>query len=169
MGTLHLITGDYIENSRRMDAIVNSQNKYMISGSGICGAIYKAAGPKLSEYCQNNYKKHMSIGEVRITPGFDLKADIIHILVPKYYEERDPLEKLLYCYNNLLLSIKDKGYKIILMPSLGTGVYGYKHEEVAGPLIKLLTEFCQYNDVEIYLNNRLELETNVYLKYYKHQ
>lgn len=166
MGTLYLITGDYITNSRGMDAVVNSQNKYMISGSGICGAIYIAAGPKLSEYCQNHYKKNMTIGEVRITPGFDLKADIVHILVPKYYEETNPLDKLIYCYKNLLLSIKAKGYKKILIPSLGTGVYGYKHEEVAGPLIKLLLEFCHHNDVEIYLNNRTQAHTNIYLKYY---
>lgn len=80
MGTLHLITGDIIENCIDMDAIVNAQNKYMQNGSGVCGAIYNAAGISLLEYCQKNYKEYMTDGEVRITPGFNLKCDIIHIL-----------------------------------------------------------------------------------------
>ena len=59
MGKLYLITGDIIENSNGMDAIVNAQNKYMINGSGICGTIYRNAGMKLLEYCKNNYSVPM--------------------------------------------------------------------------------------------------------------
>ena len=51
MGRLFLTTGDYISNSNGMDAIVNAANKYMINGSGICGAIYVAAGVELIDYC----------------------------------------------------------------------------------------------------------------------
>jgi O-acetyl-ADP-ribose deacetylase (regulator of RNase III) len=54
-GKLIFLSGDYITNSKGMNAIVNAANKYMIQGSGICCAIYKAAGPKLQEYC----KKHL--------------------------------------------------------------------------------------------------------------
>ena len=70
------------------------------------------------------------------------------------------------CYNNLLLSIKEKGYKKVLIPSLGTGVHGYKHEDVVKPLINLLMGFCKINDVEIYLNNMLPIQKDIYLKYY---
>lgn len=35
-----------------MNAIVNAQNKYMIDGSGICGAVYRNAGIELLDYCQ---------------------------------------------------------------------------------------------------------------------
>ena len=81
MGTLHLITGDIIENCIDMDAIVNAQNKYMQMGSGVCGAIYNAAGIELLNYCQNNYKEYMIDGEVRITPGFNLKCNIVHVFI----------------------------------------------------------------------------------------
>lgn len=166
MGRLFLICGDFILNSKGMDAIVNSQNKYMQIGSGICGAIYKASGPQLEDYCKNNYNEYMKTGEVRITKGFNLPMDIIHALAPKYYEESDPINSLMDCYNNLLFSIKEKGYKKVLVPSLGTCIHGYKHEDVVKPLINLLMGFCKMNDVDIYLNNMLPIQKDIYLKYY---
>lgn len=168
MGKLYLTCGDFILNSKNMDAIVNAQNKYMQYGSGICGAICRASGTELLEYCQKNYKEYMVNGEVRITPGFNLPMDIIHVLAPKFYEETDPINSLMDCYNNVLLSIKDKCYKKVLIPSLGTGVHGYKHEEVVKPLINLLMGFCKMNDVEIYLNNMTPIQKDIYLNYYLH-
>ena len=166
MGKLYLTCGDFILNSKNMDAIVNAQNKYMQNGSGICGAIYRASGIELLEYCQKNYKEYMVNGEVRITPGFNLPMDIIHVLAPRFYEETNPINSLMDCYNNVLLSIKDKGYKKVLFPSLGTGIHGYKHEDVVKPLINLLMGFCKMNDVEIYLNSMAPIQKDSYLNYY---
>lgn len=166
MGKLILTCGDYISNSNGMDAIVNAANKYMQNGSGICGAIYRASGIELLEYCQNTYKEYMKNGEVRITSGFKLPMDIIHVLAPKYYEEKEPINSLMECYVNLLQEITNKNYKKILLPSLGTGVHGYKHDDVVNPLINLLVGFCKINDVEIYFNNATPLHKDIYLKYY---
>ena len=58
-------------------------------------------------------------GDVRITPGFNLPMDIIHVLTPKYYEETAPINSLMDCYNNLLLNIKENGYKKVLISSHG--------------------------------------------------
>ena len=44
MGKLKLVSGDINENSKNVEAIVNPTNKYMDYGSGVCGAIYEAAG-----------------------------------------------------------------------------------------------------------------------------
>lgn len=166
MGKLILTSGNYLDNVNYVDAIVNSQNKYMQYGSGICGVIYRSAGNELLEYCQSNYSTYMNVGEVRITPGFNLKKDIIHILAPKFYEESNPIEKLLDAYGNLLNVIKDKGYKSVLVCSLGAGIHGYKHEEIYKPVINLLNGFCRMNDIDIYFNNKYTLETDIYLKYY---
>ena len=164
MGKLYLLSGDYIENSQDKDAIVNTANPYMINGSGICGVIYKNAGSKLLNYCKQTYKILMKTAEVRITPGFDLNMDIIHVLAPKHYETKNPIEELLTAYKNMLETIIKHGYKNILVCSLGTGVYGYKHEEVAIPLITLLNDFCQNNEVNIYLNNMYPIYKDEYLK-----
>lgn len=164
MGKLFLITGDYIKNSKGMDAIVNAQNKYMSYGSGICGVIYRAAGVELQTYCKNNYNCDMEVGEVRITPGFDLKMDIIHVLAPKAFEEKEPIEKLIETYKNVLEAIKNKKYKNVLFNSLGTGIHGYRHSDVAKSLVKLLIDFCNESDVNIYLNNMYPIHKDEYLK-----
>lgn len=87
MGKLEIVSGnifDYLDNK---DLIVNSANKYMIYGSGICGAIYKKANKELLEdYCKNHYRENMKANEIRFTPGFDLGINLLHIYCPKYYE-----------------------------------------------------------------------------------
>lgn len=165
MGKLYLICGDYIENSFGMDAIVNAANKYMISGSGICGVIYRNAGAgELEQYCKENMQTEMVTGETRITPGFNLNMDIIHTLAPKYYEEEKPIEKMIETYRNMLNQIEKKKYKNVLMCSIGTGIHGYKHEDVAMKVISLLERFCELNDVNIYFNNINPTVKDIYLK-----
>ena len=66
-------------------------------------------------------------------------------------------------YLNVLIEIKNHNYKKIIIPSLGTGIHGYKHEDVAEKVINLLYDFCESNDVEIYFINRLSIVTNEYL------
>ncbi len=127
---------DYLDG---MDAIVNSNNQYMICGSGVCGLIYKKANiNKLEKYCKDNFKEKMKINEVRITPGFDLGIDIIHIYCPKYYESKDPINELLDSYENIFNVAKERNYKNIISVSLGTGIHGYKHNEVAKEVVNML-------------------------------
>ena len=165
MVKLNLITGDIIEQSIGMDAIVNSQNKYMSYGSGVCGAIYRAAGTEIINYCEENYDTYMVDGEVRITPGFNLNMDIIHVLAPKAYEHKDdPTEVLLNAYKNMLEEIKNRNYKKVILPSLGAGIHGYEHQDIAKPVITLLNDFCSNNDTELYLINMYPVYTNIYFE-----
>ena len=166
MGKLVFLTGDIIEECKNMDAIVNAQNKYMQMGSGICGAIYRAGGAELYDYCQNTYKEYMVDNEVRITPGFNLNCDVIHVLAPKAFEQNEPITKLMKCYDNLLQNIKDNNYKNILIPSLGTGYHGYNHEDIARKLVEKLDSFCKKNDINIYFINRFPIYTDIYLNEY---
>lgn len=147
MGNLIIKCGNILDYLDGMDAIVNSANKYMICGSGVCGAIYKKANKdKLEEYCKNNFKNYMKVNEVRITPGFDLGLDIIHIYCPKYYESKNPLEDLKQSYISIFEIAKEKGYKNIISVSLGTGIYGYKHNEIYKEIIdKIKKLVINYN------------------------
>lgn len=152
MKNLILVSGDIIENSNKynIEAIVNPANKYMDYGSGVCGAIYDKAGiEQLENYCHNKWNKDMEVNEIRITTGFALLKDIIHIYAPRYYEEQQPIEKLKEGYLKLFEVIIKEGYKSVIIPSLGTGFHCYTHEEVAEMVINLLNEFCKNNDVKI--------------------
>lgn len=53
--------------------------------------------------------------EIRITPGFNLKIDIIHVLAPISYQEKEPIAKLKETYENLVNIIKEMGYKKALI------------------------------------------------------
>ena len=152
MKNLILVSGDIIENANKynIEAIVNPANKYMDYGSGVCGAIYDKAGiEQLENYCHNKWDKDMEVNEIRITTGFALLKDIIHIYAPRYYEEQQPIEKLKEGYLKLFEVIIKEGYKSVIIPSLGTGFHCYTHEEVAEMVINLLNEFCKNNDVKI--------------------
>lgn len=139
MEKLNIVCGnifDYLDNK---DLIINSTNKYMICGSGLCGAIYKKANKELlEEYCKNNFKENMKVNEIRITKGFNLNIDILHILSPKYYESKDPLNELLESYNKIFVSAKENNYKNIVSVSIGTGIHGYKHNDIGKYIFDVL-------------------------------
>lgn len=164
MGKLFLTTGDYIKNAKGMDAIVDAQNKYMGVGGNICGLILAHAGRKeLLDYCKENYKENMYPSEVRVTPGFNLNMDIIHVLAPIYGEEKEPIEILKKTYINLLETIKENDYKKVMICGLGTGSHGYNSNEIASDVIKILKKFIDENDVELYFNSMYPLYKEPYL------
>ena len=152
MGRLNIVSGNILEYLKGKDLIVNSANQYMIYGSGVCGAIYKKVNKELLEdYCKQHYKENMKVNEVRITPGFDLDIDILHIYCPKYYESKTPLLDLLDSYNNVFLSAKKKNYKSIVSVSLGTGVHGYKHNDIAKDIVVRLNELVKEYNIDFTL------------------
>ena len=143
MGKLNIVSGNILDNLDNKDLIVNSANKYMICGSGVCGAIYKKANKELLEdYCKHHYKDNMKVNEVRFSPGFDLGIDILHIYCPKYYEYKEhrlAIDDLLESYYQIVTKAKTNMYKSIVSVSLGTGIHGYKHNDVAQRIIELLS------------------------------
>ena len=83
----------------------------------------------------------MKLNEVRFSPGSDLGIDILHIYCPKYYEYKDhrlAIDDLLESYYQIVTKAKTNMYKSIVSVSLGTGVHGYKYNDVAKRIIELL-------------------------------
>lgn len=139
---------DYIE---QVDAIVNSNNQYMMFGSGMCGSLYKLAGKQeLEQYCKDNFNKVMKTNEVRVTPGFNLEKDIIHIYAPKYHEDKRETA-LIDSYRSIFMEASEKGYKTILSVSIGTGIHGYIHEEIAGSVISTIQALTEQCDIDFIL------------------
>lgn len=165
LGKLQILVGDITNDDilKDHDAIVNATNPAMMHGGGVCGAIFDKAGSTLlSNYIKNNFSTNMVVGEMRITPGFKIGMDIIFAQGPKYYECDNPIDVLKKTYLNLLDTIKNNNYKNVLLPSLGTGIYGYKHEDVGKMVVDTINEYIKDTDINIDLVLYFEKDKKYY-------
>ncbi|MDR1158302.1 MAG: macro domain-containing protein [Oscillospiraceae bacterium] len=136
-----------------VDAIVNAANTDLARGSGVCGAIFNAAGArKLQAACDK--LAPIKTGEAVITPGFNLPAKyVIHAAGPVYRhwsaEQNEQLLRAAYT-NSLRLAVENQ-CKSIAFPLISSGAYGYPKEDalrVAGAAIQ---DFVSSHDIDVTL------------------
>ncbi|MGB6778868.1 MAG: macro domain-containing protein [Planococcus citreus] len=134
------------------EAIVNAANSSLKMGGGVCGAIFRAAGPKqLQEACDRI--GHCAVGEAVHTDGFELKSKyIIHTVGPVWEGGGRNEEMLLRnCYRNSLKLAVELGCESIAFPLISTGIFGYPKE----PALRVATEeidaFLNAHDMDVYL------------------
>jgi len=129
---IRVVLGDIV-NQPDCDAVVNAANKNLRAGSGVCGAIYAAAGPLLEPFSKQ--LAPLAVGEAVATPAFAMGCRyIIHTLGPRYQFDEDPPANLARSVRSAILLADENGVKRLAMPAISTGVYGYPPEE-AIPLI----------------------------------
>jgi O-acetyl-ADP-ribose deacetylase (regulator of RNase III) len=111
-----------------VDAIVNAANTSLAPGGGVCGAIHRAAGPKLAAACAA--MAPCPTGEARITPGFDLPARyVIHAVGPVWQGGRaDEAALLAAAYRSSFALARAGGLTSVAFPAISTGIYGYPLE-----------------------------------------
>ena len=104
---IEIVEGDITR--LEVDAIVNAANTMLAPGGGVCGAIHRAAGPKLAEACAR--LGGCETGEAKITPGFSLPARyVIHTVGPV---------------------AAGHGLASIAFPAISTGIYGFPPDRAA--------------------------------------
>lgn len=117
------------------DAIVNSANPNLRAGSGVCGAIYRAAGPAL-EPCSTQLAP-LPLGKAVATPGFNLPNRlIIHCRGPRYLFDPDPAANLAMCLENTLLLAEREKVRRLALPAISMGVYAFPPDEAVPILVK---------------------------------
>src|SRR3712207_9534897 len=122
--SLHALRADI--TTLAVDAIVNAANEGLRQGGGVCGAIFRAAGPaELAAACAP--LAPCPTGEARITPGFRLPAKhVIHAVGPVWHGGSQGEAALLAaCYRNSFRLLREVGGTAIAFPALSTGVFGY--------------------------------------------
>ena len=125
----------------QVDCIVNAANSHLQQGSGVCGAIFRAAGARELQLACNKYG-HCSTGSTVITPGFQLQAKyIVHAVGPRWQDGKHGEAGLLYsAYQTAMKLAYDKGCRSIAFPLISSGVYGYPEEQAWNVAIRAILD-----------------------------
>lgn len=162
----HIITGDITQ--QEADAIVNSANPSMLAGSGVSGAIHKAAGKELEQECR--IIGHVNAGHAALTAGYALKARyVIHAVAPQWFGGQNREEEyLLKCYQSIFGIIEMEKFHRVCFPAIGIGTYRWPIDKAAPITISQINEFLQHNtQVTITLVCSSQAITEAYKEYLK--
>lgn len=123
---MRAVQGDITE--QQVDAIVNAANSSLLGGGGVDGAIHRAAGSELVEYCRT--LGGCPTGDAKITPGFRLPARwVIHAVGPVWQgggQQEDAL--LASCYHKSLALAEQHDIHTIAFPAISTGIFHFPLE-----------------------------------------
>jgi len=132
-----------------VDAIVNAANERLAPGGGVCGAIHRAAGPKLADDCAAVVRESgpCPTGAARITPGHALRArHVIHAVGPVWHGGKAGEDELLAgAYLTSLMLARDHGLKSIAFPAISTGIFGFPAARAARIATSTVAAFLAEN------------------------
>lgn len=120
---IRIIDGDITQC--RVDAIVNAANERLSDGSGVNGAIQRAAGPQLLAECRA--LGGCPTGHAVATKAYHLPAKFVfHAVGPVWRGgNADEDELLAGCYRACFALAQKHAISSIAFPAISTGIYGF--------------------------------------------
>ncbi|WP_224447092.1 macro domain-containing protein [Haloprofundus salilacus] len=118
-----VVRGDIAAQSA--DALVNAAGTSLRMGSGVAGALRRAAGEELNEEAMS--KGPVELGEVAVTDAYELDADyLIHAAAMPHYGDGQATEQSIRdATRNTLEVANERGCESLVIPALGCGVAGF--------------------------------------------
>lgn len=143
--TVRLVEGDI--SLMALDAVVNAANNELWMGSGVAAALKRRGGLELEEEAMR--QGPVELGEAVVTSGYALPARyVIHAAAmgSGVLPDADLIHR---ATENSLLRCRERGFKTVAFPALGTGVGGFPLEEAARIMVKAVTQFDSYANYEL--------------------
>mmetsp|Transcript_19345 Transcript_19345/g.28834 ORF Transcript_19345/g.28834 Transcript_19345/m.28834 type:complete len:617 (+) Transcript_19345:42-1892(+) len=139
---IYLWRGDILQ--LEVDAITNSTNEPLSDRSGLCGRIFKRAGPDLQLEVER--MEGCRTGESKLSRGYNLFArSIIHTVGPRYnIQYKTAAENALHsCYRSCLQLLKENHLKTIAFCVINSEKRGYPRKEGAHIAIRTVRRFLE--------------------------
>ncbi|WP_418285684.1 macro domain-containing protein [Halorubrum sp. DTA46] len=121
-----IIHGDIAE--QEADALVNAAGTSLRMGSGVAGALRRAANGPINEEAMSNGP--IDLGGVAVTDAYDLDAEyVIHAAaMPHYGDGRATADSVRRATRNALAAADERECESLVVPVLGTGAAGLDFE-----------------------------------------
>lgn len=135
---VEVVKGD-IADQAGFDAVVNAANAQLLPGSGVAGAIHRAAGPELAQECRA--LGPIRPGECVLTSGQAMvNRWVIHCLGPVYGRDEPAEDLLASCHERALRLADERRLSSVAFPAISTGVFGYPLEQAAQVAMRTVAE-----------------------------
>ncbi|MEX2500919.1 MAG: macro domain-containing protein [Trueperaceae bacterium] len=136
--TIRAVHGD-IADQPDADAVVNAANPELTIGGGVAGALHRAAGPGLAT-------EAVPLGPIRpseaVTTGGHRLPNryVIHVLGPVFGVDEPAEELLAACYRNVLHEAERHAARVVAVPAVSTGAYGYPFDDGARVAVRTVLD-----------------------------
>jgi O-acetyl-ADP-ribose deacetylase (regulator of RNase III) len=154
-----VVQGDIAE--QRADALVNAAGTSLKMGSGVAGALRRAANGPINDEAMS--KGPVELGDVAVTDAYDLEAQyVIHAAaMPHYGTGRATAGSIREATRNALERADELGCESIVVPILGTGAAGFDFETGAKLVCETVGKYQpeSLTDVRIIAYSTAEYDT----------